>query len=73
MFRDAQLDGALIERLRPGGILAMAALSEVGAGPGRFRVGPGELVRAFAALELHGSAEANGVAWIVAAKSGAPG
>lgn len=68
LFRDARLDEAIIERLQSGGLLALAALSEVGAEPGRFRVGPGELEAAFASLDIIDSAEANGVAWLIARK-----
>ena len=46
-FRDARLDAAVLGRLVPGGLLAVVALSEVGAAPGRFRATPGELTRAF--------------------------
>jgi len=66
LFRDPGLDHAIVERLAPGGILAMAALSEVGADPGRFRVGPGELREAFGSLDLLVDGEEEGVAWIVA-------
>jgi len=41
-------------------------LSEVGADPGRFRVGPGELREAFGSLDLLVDGEEEGVAWIVA-------
>ena len=69
MFRDPSLDEAVGARLRSGGTLAIAALSEVGAQPGRFRVTRGELTRAFAALEVLASEEGDGVAWLVARKS----
>ena len=65
-FRDPRLDAALVERLRPGGLLAATALSEVGARPGRFRVGPGELPAAFSALDLIAAGEADGEAWLIA-------
>ena len=66
LFRDARLDGAVIDRLRPGGLLAVAALSEVGAGPGNHRVPPGELVDAFAtAVDVVEAGEAAGVAWLI--------
>ncbi len=42
-FRDGRLDREIIRRLSRGGLLAISALSEVGAAPGPFRVGPGEL------------------------------
>jgi SAM-dependent methyltransferase len=68
MFRDAALDDAIVERLRPGGFLAIAALSEVGAQPGRFRVTAGELPAAFPSLEPLTAGEGDGVAWFVARK-----
>lgn len=66
LFRDARLDGALVERLAPGGLLAVAALSEVGAGPGAFRVRAGELRAAFRSLDVLADGEADGRAWLVA-------
>ena len=39
LFRDARLDQAVIERLAPGGLLAMAVLSEVDHGPGTLSCG----------------------------------
>lgn len=65
-FRDPRLDAAIVERLAPGGLLAIAACSEVGAGPGRFRVPPGELVAAFATLEVVTAGERDGEAWLLA-------
>ncbi|OBK96788.1 SAM-dependent methyltransferase [Mycobacterium asiaticum] len=65
-FRDRRLDGALIERLAPGGLLAIAVLSEVGAAPGPFRAAPGELPSAFANLELIAGDEGDGHAWLLA-------
>ncbi|OBI92642.1 class I SAM-dependent methyltransferase [Mycobacterium asiaticum] len=65
-FRDSRLDGALIERLAPGGLLAIAVLSEVGAAPGPFRAAPGELPSAFAALQLLAGDEGDGHAWLLA-------
>ncbi|MDA2890662.1 class I SAM-dependent methyltransferase [Mycolicibacterium sp. BiH015] len=65
-FRDRRLDDAMIERLAPGGILAINVLSEVGASPGPFRARPAELRQAFAALEVIASGEADGEAWLLA-------
>lgn len=65
-FRDRRLDAAIVERLAPGGLLAVSALSEVGARPGPFRVAAGELARAFAALELVAAGEGDGEAWLLA-------
>lgn len=65
-FRDRRLDRAIIERLAPGGLLAIAALSEVDAAPGPFRAGPGELPAAFAELDLVAAGEGQGYAWLLA-------
>ena len=65
-FRDHSLDDDIIERLADGGILAVSALSEVGASPGPFRAGPGELVQAFGALDVLVSGEGRGEAWLLA-------
>jgi SAM-dependent methyltransferase len=65
-FRDRRLDRAIIERLAPGGLLAIAVLSEVGAAPGPFRAAPGELSAAFAALDEIVAGEGDGRAWLLA-------
>jgi SAM-dependent methyltransferase len=65
-FRDRRLDRAIIERLAPGGLLAIAALSEVDAAPGPFRAAPGELVAAFAELDRIAAGEGQGYAWLLA-------
>lgn len=65
-FRDPRLDQAFIERLAPGGLLATAALSEVGAEPGPFRAAPGELAVAFAELDVIAAGEGQGQAWLLA-------
>ena len=67
-FRDRRLDAAIVERLAPGGLLAVSALSEVGARPGPFRVTAGELVRAFADREHLAEGEGDGEAWLLARK-----
>ncbi|MEZ0352212.1 class I SAM-dependent methyltransferase [Mycobacterium sp. pR1184] len=64
-FRDRRLDQALIDRLAPGGLLATAALSEVGAEPGPFRAAPGELAVAFAQLHVIAAGEGQGQAWLL--------
>jgi SAM-dependent methyltransferase len=66
LFRDARLDKQIAERLAPGGLLAIAALSVVDVGPGPFRVSPGELPQAFAEIEVVAQAEAAGQAWLLA-------
>ncbi|WP_328351308.1 50S ribosomal protein L11 methyltransferase [Mycobacterium sp. NBC_00419] len=65
-FRDRRLDAAILERLAPGGLLAISALSEVGAQPGPFRVAAGELTQAFADLDVVAASEADGQAWLLA-------
>jgi len=65
-FRDRRLDRACIERLAPGGLLAMATLSKVDAAPGPFRAVPGELAVAFAGLNLVTAGEGQGQAWLLA-------
>ncbi|MFV1362576.1 methyltransferase domain-containing protein [Mycolicibacterium elephantis] len=67
-FRDRRLDQPIIERLAPGGLLAISAKSVVGAQPGRFRTAPGELTTAFAELELIAAGEGDGIAWLLARK-----
>ena len=66
LFRDPRLDEAMIERLAAGGMLAVAVLSQVGAGPGEFRARPGELRDAFGTLEIVDEGEGDGIAWILA-------
>jgi 2-polyprenyl-3-methyl-5-hydroxy-6-metoxy-1,4-benzoquinol methylase len=65
-FREPRLYAAMVERLAPGGLLAVAVLSEVGCGPGQFRAQPGELAVAFAALTIVAQSEADGEAWLLA-------
>ena len=65
-FRDRRLDRAIIERLAPGGLLAIAALSEVGAAPGPFHAVAGELPAAFAGLNVIAGGEGQGHAWLLA-------
>lgn len=67
-FRDRRLDGALIERLAPGGVLPICVLSEVGGPPGRFRAAPGELLTAFAELTVIAADEGGGQALLLAQK-----
>ena len=68
-FRDPGLDPAIIGRLAPGGLLAIAVLSEVGAAPGPFRAAAGELPAAFAQLESVAAGEGDGHAWLLARAS----
>lgn len=70
LFRDSRLDRAMIDRVAPGGVLAVATLSEVGVGPGRFRARPGELREAFGGLEILAEDEGDGIAWLMGRKAG---
>jgi len=65
-FRDPRLYRPIIERLAPGGLLAIAVLSEVGAAPGRFRAVPGELAAAFVELDKVAAGQGEGCAWLLA-------
>jgi 2-polyprenyl-3-methyl-5-hydroxy-6-metoxy-1,4-benzoquinol methylase len=73
LFRDVRLYHAIIQRLSPGGLLAMAVLSEVDQGPGPFRAAPGELRSAFGALSILADGEAGGTAWLLARRPGESG
>lgn len=65
-FRDRRLDDAIVDRLAPGGLFAICALSEVGAAPGPYRCAPGELPAAFARLDVIAAGEGDGEAWLLA-------
>ncbi len=65
-FRDQRLYRALVGRLKPGGVLAIVVLSEVGAAPGPFRAAAGELPAAFADLDPLAAGEGRGHAWLLA-------
>ena len=67
-FRDPDLDVELMDRLAPEGLLAVATLSEVDAGPGPFRARPGELREAFASLQVLAEGEADGIGWLIGRK-----
>ena len=75
LFSDPRLDGDVVERLAPGGMLAIAVLSEVGARPGRFRAAPGELGARFGRLpvEVVWEREGAGVAALLARAADDPG
>ncbi len=70
LFNGRELDAPMLDRLRPNGILAMTVLSEVGAEPGLFRVGAGELLDRFAGADVLGHREADGRATIVVRAAG---
>ncbi len=66
LFRDVRLYPQMVQRLTPGGLLAVAVLSEVDAKPGPFRAMAGELTDAFGHLEILEAGEGDGHAWILA-------
>lgn len=66
LFWDERLVQPMLDRLAPGGLLAVAAKSEVDAGPGRFRVPAGTLADVFASLDILAEGEADGLAWLLA-------
>lgn len=72
-FRDRRLDATIVDRLRPGGVLAIAVLSEVGATPGPYRARPGELLDAFAGLDVIDAGERDGEAWLLGRRRSLPG
>ncbi|MGH8871404.1 MAG: class I SAM-dependent methyltransferase [Acidimicrobiia bacterium] len=72
MFRDRRLDQPMMERLAPGGLLAVAALSEVGGGSGQFRAVRGELRVSFEPLEVIAEGEGDGVAWFIGRRPDRP-
>ena len=69
MFREPRLYPAIVERIVPGGALAVAGLSEIGGEPGSFRAGRGELRQAFSALRVVAEGEGNGVTWFFGRKA----
>jgi SAM-dependent methyltransferase len=68
-FRDPGLYPSFIDRLKPGGLLAICVLSEVGGTPGPFRAAAAELTTAFSALQLIVAGEGGGQAWLLARAS----
>ena len=64
-FRDPRLYPALIERLKPDGLILISVLSEIGGERGPYRAGPGELSAAFADLEPIAAGEGDGLAWLI--------
>ena len=67
LFQNRRLDQAMADVISPGGMLAIAALSEVGGSPGRFRVTEGELEERVAPLlDVVHHHEADGVAVLIA-------
>ncbi|BBY59301.1 hypothetical protein MSAR_24370 [Mycolicibacterium sarraceniae] len=69
-FRDPRLYQQIVDRLKPGGLLAISVLSEVGAQPGFFRAPAGELDVAFADLQALAAGEGDGQAWLLARVKG---
>lgn len=65
LFLDRRLARPMMSRLAPGGVLAIATLSEVDAGPGDYRAAPGELPRLFGALDILAGGKADGFAFLL--------
>lgn len=70
LFSAPDLDAAILERLAPGGMLAVTVLSEVGGESGPFRAKPGELLARFGSLDVRHHHEADGRATLVAVATG---
>jgi SAM-dependent methyltransferase len=75
LFRDPRLDRGMVDRLVPGGLLAVAVRSEVDVGPEQFpdgsrRARRGELRDAFGHLEILDEGESDGMARILTRKPG---
>lgn len=69
LFWSPELTLPLVERLRPGGILAVCHVSEADVGPGEWRIPAGALTRAFSAiggLQILDNREAEGIARVLA-------
>lgn len=66
LFRDARLDEPLVQRLRPGGLLAMAALSQADHRPEPFRATTSDLLSVSAGLNVLAAGEGGGRVWILA-------
>ncbi len=73
LFREPALDDAIIERLCPGGLLAIASLGlnpgSSPAGPGRYRTTVERLLADFAALEPIDSGTEERVVWLIARRA----
>jgi 2-polyprenyl-3-methyl-5-hydroxy-6-metoxy-1,4-benzoquinol methylase len=65
-FREPRLYPELVTRLRPGGLLAITVLSEVGDSGGPWRAAPGELAAAFGELTVLARREGDGEASLLA-------
>lgn len=72
LFFDRRLVRPMIDRVKAGGMLAIATLSEVGAEPGEFRAKPGELASRFDTLDVMAGQEADGYAWLIGGKGRTP-
>lgn len=68
LFFDRNLAGAMISRLAPRGLLAIATLSEVDAEPGPYRARPGELRVLFGSLDILAATEGDGSASLIGRK-----
>lgn len=69
MFRDQHLYESMVNRVSPGGLVAIAVLSEVGGPSGDYRARRAELHDAFGHLEILDEGEGDGVARILVRRS----
>ncbi len=70
LFSAPGLDEQIVGRLADGGMLAITVLSEVGAEPGAYRAGPGELLERFGALHILHHHEGDGTASLLGVATG---
>ena len=68
-FRAPKVYAAIVERLAPGGLLAISVLSEVDSDAGCYQALPGELSAEFVDLDLIAEGEGDGVAWLMARRA----
>lgn len=70
LFNDESLDRVMLDRLTPGGVLALCVLSEAGSVPGPFRVRTGSLLERFGGDDILAHEEGEGLASIVVRATG---
>jgi SAM-dependent methyltransferase len=69
LFRDARLDDQIMERLAPGGLLALAVLSSAGGRAGPYRSSLNGLISSFRPLTVLAAGDAEGKAWLLGRKA----
>jgi SAM-dependent methyltransferase len=73
LFKDAALDGPIVERLTAGGLLAIAVLSASRGREGPYRSSLRELVDGFPTLSVVASGDDGETAWFLGRKPSDPG